>query len=198
MSNKLTALVGGMLLVVAFLAGTTQGCGGGDGGNNYADICNRGCDKFAMCYPEAAAFVTQCKSGCTSMGQGTTTCTNQTAIVNAAKACLDVPCAQLEACQDGIPDCVTGAGGSTGGGGSTGAAGTTGQGGTGGAPAAECATCTAAEACCQAIPSTGGQCGYSVADCNMLTGANQANYIAGCQAIFTVARLLPDPPPACL
>jgi hypothetical protein len=32
----------------------------------------------------------------------------------------------------------------------------------------------------------------------MLTGTNQTQYIAACQAIFTVARLLADPPPACL
>jgi hypothetical protein len=189
MSNKVTALVGGMLLVVAFFAGTTQGCG--DSGND----CTRACDKYIMCFPDAAAFAQQCKAACMSNSTGGGTCTNQTAITTAAKACLNASCADLEACLDGVPDCQgTGAGGTTGG------AGSTGQGGAGGgAPAAVCATCAAANACCMALPgSNPTECTLSTADCNALSGADQTNYITGCQTVLTVGRLLPAPPAACL
>jgi hypothetical protein len=197
MSNKVTALVGSMLLVVAFLAGTTQGCGSSSGSDSPIDLCNRGCDKYVMCNPEDQAFLAQCKSLCSSSAPGSgQTCTNQTAIVNAAKACLNASCADFDGCQESIPECQ----GGTGGGGTTGGAGSTGQGGAGGgAPPATCATCGNANACCLAIPgATAADCDFSTADCNALSGTDQAYYIMGCQAAFTIGRLLPNPPAACL
>ena len=199
MSNKVTAIVGGMLLVVAFLAGTTQGCGGGSDSDNVVDLCNRGCDKYGMCFPEATAFVPQCKSSCTSMTSGGQTCTNQAAIVNAFKACLDMTCTALEGCLSAIPECQggTGAAGSTGSGGSTGAAGSTGAGGAG---SSGLRSCDKAASCCLGIPGqSAATCmAFNASVCNMLTGANQATIIQGCQQVITAGAASADPPAACL
>ena len=216
MSNRVTALVGGMLLVVAFLAGTTQGCGSSSGGDNPVDLCNRGCDKYVMCNPEAQAFTAQCKSLCSSMAPGSGgTCTNQTEVVNAIKACLNASCADLDACQAAVPECEggTGAGGSTGAAGTTGAAGSTGAAGTtgaagstgaagttgaGGAGAGNCSVCDKAASCCLAIGQPAATCNsFSAATCNMLTGANQTAVIQGCQGVITAATSSGSPPAAC-
>jgi len=200
MSTKLTTILGGMLLVVAFLAGTTQGCGSSSDSDNVVDLCNRGCDKYGTCFPEATAFVPQCKSSCTSMTSGGQTCSNQTAIVNAFKACLDVSCSALEGCLGGIPECQggTGAAGSSGGGGSTGAAGSTGAGGAGGAGAADCSVCDKASNCCLATGQPAATCmSFNAATCGMVTGANQATIIQACQSILTAAAGSANPPAAC-
>ena len=197
MSKKLTTILGGMLLMVAFLAGTTQGCGSSSDSDNVVDLCNRGCDKYGTCFPEATAFVPQCKSSCTSMTSGGQTCTNQTAIVNAFKACIDGTCSALEACLGGIPECQggTGAAGSSGGGGSTGSAGSTGSGGAG---AGDCSVCEKASSCCLAIGQPAATCmSFDAATCGMVTGANQATIIQACQSILTAAAGSANPPAAC-
>jgi hypothetical protein len=199
MSNKMTAILGGMLLVVAFLAGTTQGCGSSSGGDNYVDLCNRGCEKFGACNADAgvpvAGIVQQCKSNCTSMGQQTGTCSNQTQIVNAFKVCLDVSCEALDGCLEGIPACVGGSGGS---GGSTGAAGSTGQGGAGGGGAADCSVCAKANSCCLALGGTAADCmSFSASMCSSTPAADQATFIQVCQAIVTAAASSGNPPAAC-
>lgn len=194
MSKKWTAIVGGMLLVVAFLAGTTQGCGSSR--DNAVDLCNQGCDKFGMCFTDpapTAAQIQQCKAGCSSQvgSGGGATCTNEAAIVSAYKSCLGMSCETFLSCLDTIPECQGGAAGSGGGG-------STGQGGGGGTGSASCSICTKANACCMAIP--GGNpadCTLSATDC-AASGANQATYIQGCQTILSLGMVLPDPPSDCL
>ena len=192
MSNKVTGIVGGMLLVVAFLAGTTQGCG--SDGNDAVATCNQGCDKLAMCNPEFAAFVAECKSQCSmggAAGSGGQRCTNEAAIASAIKSCLNMTCETYLTCLDGVPDCVGGAGGAGGGGG-----GSTGQGGTGGGGAADCSICTKANACCVALQ-TGQDCSPLSADSCAAAGASQAQVIQGCQTIITLGMSLTPPPAAC-
>jgi hypothetical protein len=190
MSKKLATIVGGTLLMVAFLAGTMQGCGGGDGSDPRA-LCNQTCDKLAMCSPDLAPFLADCKAQCSMSSTGGQRCTNEAAMVSAFKACLAMTCENFLTCE--IPDCQGGAGGTGGGGGSTG------QGGAGGAVAGDCSVCTKAASCCNALPNS------NPTDCAMLSaanctaaGANQAQYIQACQLVITGGASLPDPPQACL
>jgi hypothetical protein len=189
MSNKVTALVGGMLLVVALFAGTTQGCGGD--GNDAVATCNQGCDKAAMCDPELAPFVAQCKSLCAMPAQGGQRCTNEAAIISAASACLKMTCETYLNCLEGVPECQGGGGGAGGGGG-----GSTGQGGTGGSGAGNCSICTKASACCTAL-GTGQDCSALNADSCAAAGANQATFIQGCQTIISIGMSGANPPAAC-
>jgi hypothetical protein len=188
MSNKVTALVGGMLLVVAFLAGTSQGCGGDS--SDAVAICNQGCDKAAMCDADVAPFVAQCKSQCSMQGTGGQRCTNEAAIISAVSSCLKMTCETYLSCLEGVPDCQGGGGGAGGGGGSTG------QGGMGGNSAGNCSICTKANACCMAL-ATGQDCSALNADSCAAAGDNQAAFIQGCQAIITVGMSMANPPSAC-
>ncbi len=190
MSNKVTGIVGGMLLVVAFFAGTTQGCGSDS--SDVVAICNQGCDKAAMCNPEFAPFIAECKSQCSTQGPGGgQRCTNEAAIISAVKSCLAMTCETYLNCVETVPECQGGAAGAGGGGG-----GSTGQGGAGGSGAADCSICTKANACCVALQ-TGQDCSsLSAANCTA-AGANQAQFVQACQTIITVGTASGNPPAAC-
>jgi hypothetical protein len=132
MSKRLATILGGVVLALGLFAGGIQGCGGGGGTKA---LCDDFCNKGVSCIPDASAAMTdpilaQCKQTCTT--NTGTQCTNSSAIIAAAKACLDVTCDQLEACSETIPECQGGGGGSGGGSGSGGASGTGGTNGSGG------------------------------------------------------------------
>lgn len=135
MSKKLTGLIAGLVASLAFVVGTMQGCGGSSGGSDFKSLCNQGCDKAASCQGDAdattiAQFKMQCQASCNAQP---TNCTNESARVSAAKACLAMSdCTAAGECALGIPPCQNGTGGTTGSGGGGGAGGTTGTGGTSG------------------------------------------------------------------
>jgi len=136
MSKKVTALIGGLVASLALVVVTTQGCGSSSGGGDYKALCMQGCDKVISCTPDAdATTVSQIRTACEANCNADTNCSNQSARVSAAKACLAMSdCAAFESCGATIPACqsTTGTGGSTGAGGSgTGGSGTGGS-GTGG------------------------------------------------------------------
>jgi hypothetical protein len=130
MSRKITALIAGVVVSMAFLAGTMQGCGGGSG-SGFSATCNAGCDKLMACLADAGTSAEQqvaaCRASCNSTTQAH--CTNEAAITAAIKSCTAMAdCTAALTCAATIPDCQT----STGTAGTTGSAGTSGGGGRGG------------------------------------------------------------------
>ena len=121
MSKKLTVLIAGVVVSLALVAGTMQGCGSSSSGSSNTALCQQACDKVLMCTPDAGTVGmmadTMCKANCASQVSNTH-CSNETAIANAVKACLAMPCDQLAACEATIPACqsTTGTGGTSGGG----------------------------------------------------------------------------------
>src|SRR5689334_11189934 len=84
MSNKVISMAFGALAFIAFLAGTTQGCGGG---SSATDVCNRACDKAGMCHPElGSGFAAQCKMSCGQNTAGTGGSQNTCGGMTAAQA----------------------------------------------------------------------------------------------------------------
>jgi hypothetical protein len=122
-STKAMPLLGAAICVLAFTAGTLQGCGGSSAESRLS-LCEKICDKVATC--SSAAADPSCKAACkgTSDG-GATVCTNEGAILTKMKECSDKSCADLDACRATIPACTTGGAsdGSAGAGGSDGSAG---------------------------------------------------------------------------
>jgi hypothetical protein len=135
MSSRTLSIFGGSVFALALAVGALQSCGGGSSSTDYASLCMKGCAKTVACLADAGFTETQsaCEQTCNSSTK--TTCTNQTAIVNAYNACLsDSDCTTFQACVEAVPPCEGGSSGSGGtGSGGTGAAtgGTTGAGGTG-------------------------------------------------------------------
>jgi hypothetical protein len=123
------------------------------------------------------------------MRQSAATCTNQSAIINAANACLAMSdCNAFLACVVSVPHCEGGSGtGGSSGGGQGGSAG----GGTGGSTgaAASCSSCDKAGTCCVAIAALNGQSNagcstYSTATCNATAASTQAQFASSCAAIL--------------
>jgi hypothetical protein len=135
MSKKVTALIGGLVASLALVVVATQGCGSSGGSGDYKALCMQGCDKVVSCTPDAdATTVSQLRTACNANCNADTNCSNQSARVSAAKACLAMSdCAAFEACGATIPACqtTTGTGGSGTGAGGSGGSGTGGS-GTGG------------------------------------------------------------------
>src|SRR6185369_3809312 len=103
------ALVVGMAAVV--------GCGSSSSSTDLKALCLKSCDKIDMCFPGADPT---CRTDCNDPTRTQTNCTNASAIASAANSCLSMPCDQLIACSQNIPDCQTGSGGSGGGNGGSG------------------------------------------------------------------------------
>ena len=198
MSNVMSAraALSGLLMVVATMF-LSQSCGSSSGGNaaEITDLCNQSCTKTLACFPDGSApfDAATCKSLCTSMATSDGgTCSNQAAIISAAKACLAMSdCTAYLACAQSIPKCnggSSGQGGSTGGGqgGSTGG----GQGGSTGT--ASCSVCDKAPACCTAVGGgSASQCAMlSTASCNAQSGAAQTQFVMGCQQILAAGVAL--------
>ena len=158
-STKTLSLLAGSLFVVGLMAGTNVGCGSSSSAPSFSQLCMQGCQK---CGADAGATYLQlCNSSCTSMAASMAHCTNESAIANAAKTCLDTStCDALPGCiQSQVPACEGGGGSSgTATGGHTGATGGAGghatgaTGGTTGAAGsgvtADCSVCDKANTCC--------------------------------------------------
>ena len=125
---------GRLALVLGLLAGAAAGCGGG--GANSQKLCEEACDRALSCArggdgpaPEGLA---ECKQRC--LGDSAAECSNDSARISAAQACLTMTCDELLACATSIPACeVAGSGGTAGGtGGSSAGGGEVGVGGASG------------------------------------------------------------------
>jgi hypothetical protein len=107
MSNKMMTAVAGLIVGLAFMAGTMQGCGGSDG-PDVAAFCDKFCAKAMECgFPVDQAT---CKADCMSENG---TCTNQAAIIDASNKCFAMAnCDAVIACgTTTVPDCQGGGGG---------------------------------------------------------------------------------------
>jgi hypothetical protein len=211
---------GAMVVGAAFIAATSQGCGGGSSGTNTVDLCNRLCTKTVEC---AGGFITldQCKAQCTSetMSSGGQRCTNEAAIVSKVNECLAKPdCPMFIQCGMTVPECAgsssgaagtgsSGAGGTTGAAGSssTGAAGFTFDGsvpfdasgllGSGGSAGSTCGTaCVKAEACCKALPGANPASCNFVAQCNAATNPDQI--VQACNGVLQTSAFFGAQQPA--
>lgn len=193
-STKAVSFMAVGLFAVGLSVGTIGGCSSSSG-SSYKDLCLQGCAKLESCNPDGGALIASyCQTSCNKQE----TCSNESARISAAQACLKISdCTQFEACGQSIPECQTTTGGAgssgTGTGGTTGSAGhagatggTTGGGGSSGS--GSCATCDKAATCCTTLGGSAAQCGQlSASMCNAMTGSNQSNYIAACQAVLTSA-----------
>jgi len=107
MSKKLSVLIAGVVVSLAFAVGTMQGCGSSSSSGNTA-LCMQACDKILSCTPDAGSVemmaATMCKANCSSTVSNTH-CSNEAAIASAVQACLNMPCDQLATCEAGIPAC---------------------------------------------------------------------------------------------
>jgi hypothetical protein len=179
-AQRLLVRLGGLWLVAATI--TSQGCGSSGNTSDVTALCNQGCAKSAQCFGGDAGGIdvsATCKANC--MSQSAATCTNQSAIITAANACLAMSdCNAFLTCVISVPKCQggSGTGGSTGGGtgGSTGAA-------------ASCSSCDKAGACCVAIAALGGQSSagcsnYSTATCNAMAASSQAQFASTCATLL--------------
>jgi hypothetical protein len=137
MSSKVMSVLAAVIMGVAFLAGTTQGCGGGSSGTSATAICNKLCNKVRECYgdaPGADQVVTQCNTTCVqNVGDSTgpsAKCGNLTPAQASARfdLCYPMACPAFQTCATNV--CGGGTTG-TAGTGATGAGGTTGTAGTG-------------------------------------------------------------------
>ena len=137
MSNKAISVLGVLAAGLGLLAGTTQGCGGGNSSASFTDTCNMVCDKEASCNPQFAAGVSACKNNCASSASDASTSTSvmnscpnmsQDQVIAKANSCIAGSCTALLGCLESI--CPSGNTGADGGAGA-GMAGTTGAGTTG-------------------------------------------------------------------
>ena len=202
MSKGTSSLLGLAVAGLVLLATTSQGCGGSSGSSsaNAVDVCNRFCDKEAMCTPQITAA--QCKTlFCANIGAGGSTgtssggCGNLTADQATAKFnnCLTMECAAFMTCAQTVCSGgsvgTTGSAGHTGSGGATGSGGTVGSGGatgSGGAAGGDCAaTCAKAGTCCAALFAlTGGdatQCSAYSTACT----SSSAQALQPCQLVLS-------------
>jgi hypothetical protein len=184
----------GLLMAVATMF-LSQSCSSSSGGaSQISSLCDQGCAKAAACSADSGVPITtaSCKSSClASATNDGGTCSNQSAIVAAAQACLAMSdCTAYITCvATTIPPCN---GGSTGGGqgGSTGGGQGGSAGGQGGSTgSATCAICDKAGACCTALGG-GTQCAsLSTAMCNS-AGTSQSTVIMACQQTLTAGAQL--------
>lgn len=200
-NTKLKSIAMSILAAGLFVA--AQSCSSSSSsGNNVMASCMEACTKEVPCLADAGVSETMamCVQTClASIGAPDGgTCTNQSAIDQAAQTCAaKTTCADLEACGGMIPKCqVAGAGGTgtggtsgTGTGGTNGAAGngggTGGTSGAGGAGAtANCSVCDKAHTCCVAVMgATSATCtALTAATCSALPAANQAQAAMACQS----------------
>src|SRR5262245_47187751 len=104
MSNKLTALIVGVIASLALAAASMQGCGGGSvsGGSSDIAVCEQVCDKSLACAPDAGAEAMQaaalCKQNCPATVAASQSCSNHADRVNAFRSCLAMDCAGALAC----------------------------------------------------------------------------------------------------
>jgi len=210
MKSTLRSLVVRSFLVTGFVLGAVQGCGssGSSSGTDLMSVCMQGCTKIVPCLADAGVSetVATCVQNCVASGSsGSTTCTNESAIVSAAQACAaKTTCTELEACGATIPKCQTSSGsagtngaagtngsaGKSGGAGTSGSAGSTGAGGAG--TAADCSTCTKAANCCTTAGLSSAVCGAipSASACTAATGTAQTGDIATCMGIISYAATM--------
>ena len=188
MSRKLSVVLVGVFASVAVAAGFMQGCGGGSSSSSNVAVCQKVCDKALECVPDAGSIGQQAHSDCLARcsAAGSTTCSNESAIVSAANACLAMSCDAFLTCQ--VPACerTTGTGGSTGTGGTSGTA--------------DCSACVKADACCAALANGDTtNCTFTVGCTNPTGGSqNQQTIITACQGVLNTAHNVPNAPAACL
>jgi hypothetical protein len=104
-------------VVVAGLASLLWGaCGGDDdggGGDDRLALCNELCEKFkSTCFGDAGGTI-NCASNCNPPdgGSGGGSCSNESQIVTAIKACLEkTACQDLLMCTSTVPRCEGGSG----------------------------------------------------------------------------------------
>ena len=86
--------------------------GGGGGGDDRVALCTQVCEKFqAACFGDAGASNCASTCGSSDAGGGGGSCSNESEIVTALKACLEkTSCADLLSCTAGGPRCQDGGG----------------------------------------------------------------------------------------
>ena len=187
--SRANSVLSGLLLAVATIA--AHGCGSSSSSSNPTDICNRACVKTAQCFggTDAGDTTASCKSECMTQ-TGTTTCTNESQIANAANACLAMSdCTAFLACAVALPKCQGGSnGGGQGGSNGGGTGGSSGGNGDAGA-GASCSSCDKAGTCCVALATLANQssaacASYSTASCNAMAAGTQAQFAATCAALL--------------
>lgn len=205
--SRTVSILSRSLFALGFVIGALQSCGSSGSGGDATAVCNQQCNKAYSCENDGGAGTSTSIAQCMSMCMKT--CSNKDQLVSAANACIAMPaCADFTACiaAPTFPKCQSaggtggsGSGGagaamggiSGGGGGTTGAGGTTGTGGSG---AASCSTCTKAQPCCvaayQLLRVDAGDCTFSAASCNAMTGASQTSYITSCSEEISAGALL--------
>jgi hypothetical protein len=111
----------GRLVIVAGLGSLLlAACGGDDssggGGDDRLALCKQTCEKFqSVCFGDAGPTV-NCDTNCNNQqgdaGSGEGSCTNESEIIAAIKACLEkTTCQELLSCPTTVPPCRGGSGG---------------------------------------------------------------------------------------
>jgi hypothetical protein len=210
-STRTFSVMAGCLFVLSLSAGVIGGCGGGSSAPSFSSLCMEYCNKCEV--DAGATYLQVCKSTCTTQANQMATCSNESAIANAAQSCINMSsCSAVDTCLQSLPDCQSGGGGGSSGTHTGGTSGGTGTGGVGGHPGggatggttgaagngggtADCSICTKANTCCTALAAaypqaiSASDCTLSTANCTA-TGASSAGYVQTCQVVLTEGQAL--------